>query len=44
MVYPRGYVIRYKYDSFGRLIGKYDEDGNAIQTYDYNNYENSEKK
>jgi len=44
MVDPRGYVIRYEYDSFGRLIGRYDEDGNAIYTYDYNDYENSERK
>jgi len=36
IVYPNGYIQKYKYDRFGRLMGIYDINGNLINSYEYN--------
>lgn len=33
---PRAQVTRYTYDLFGRLSGVYDDNGSALEIYDYN--------
>ena len=36
IIAPNGHIDRYKYDSFGRLIGIYDTDNKLKNSYEYN--------